>query len=42
MVVASIFSPGAVCALERKTGKLLWRKETLGFGDAAVYSFDGR
>lgn len=23
----SVFSPGAVCALDRKTGKLLWRRE---------------
>jgi outer membrane protein assembly factor BamB len=42
MVVTSIFSPGAVCALERRNGKLLWRKEILGFGGDAVYSADGR
>jgi outer membrane protein assembly factor BamB len=37
MVIASIFSPGSVCALERNTGKLIWQKELAGFGGPAVY-----
>jgi outer membrane protein assembly factor BamB len=42
MVVASIFSPGAVCALERKTGELLWRTEIPRFGGSSVYSVNDR
>jgi outer membrane protein assembly factor BamB len=42
MVVASIFSPGAVYALERKTGKLLWRTEIAGYGGPSVYCVSGR
>ena len=42
MVVASIFSPGAICALERTTGKLIWRKEVVGLGGDSVYSAGGR
>jgi hypothetical protein len=41
MVVTSIFSPGAVCALERKTGELIWRRETPGLGNASVYEAAG-
>ena len=41
MVVASIFSPGAVCALERKTGKILWRTEIAGFAGPSVYCVNG-
>lgn len=37
MVYASVFSPGAVCALERKTGKLVWRREFPRFGSSNVY-----
>lgn len=33
----SVFSPGAVCALERDGGKLIWRKELPKFGNASVY-----
>jgi outer membrane protein assembly factor BamB len=42
MVVASIFSPGTVCAFEHKTGKLLWRTEIVGFGGPSVYCVNGR
>jgi outer membrane protein assembly factor BamB len=42
LVIASVFSPGAVCALERSTGRLVWRREVLGFCGAAVYGFDGK
>ena len=42
MVVVSIFSPGAVYALERKTGKLLWRTEIVGYGGPSVYCGYGR
>ena len=34
---ASIFSPGAVCAVNRQNGKLIWRKEIPRLGHAAVY-----
>jgi outer membrane protein assembly factor BamB len=40
-VFASIFAPGAVCALQRETGELLWRRELAGLGDAAVYKAGG-
>lgn len=42
MVITSIFSPGAVCALKRGTGRLIWRKETSGLGDAAIYEAAGK
>ncbi len=42
MVVTSIFSPGAILALQRTNGKLLWRKEILGLGGDSVYSAGGR
>jgi hypothetical protein len=42
MVITSIFSPGAVCALGRETGRLIWRKETSGLGDAAIYEGAGK
>lgn len=41
-IIASIFSPGAVCALERNTGKLLWRTKIAGFGGSAVYCVGGK
>lgn len=37
----SIFSPGAVCALVKHTGKLLWRTRLNSFGDSAVVLTDG-
>jgi outer membrane protein assembly factor BamB len=42
MVYASIFSPGAVCALDRETGKLAWRRELLKLGGASVYFAGGK
>jgi hypothetical protein len=33
----SVFSPGAVCALERDTGRLIWRRELGKFSGASVY-----
>jgi hypothetical protein len=37
MVYVSGFSPGAVCALERKTGELVWRRELPSLGASAVH-----
>ncbi len=34
---ASVFSEGAVCALDRESGALLWRKEISKLGGSAVY-----
>lgn len=42
MVYASVFSPGAVCALERKTGTLVWRREIPKFGGSAVQLARGK
>jgi outer membrane protein assembly factor BamB len=42
MVYASVFSPGAVCALERKTGKLVWRREIPNLGGSGVHLARGR
>jgi outer membrane protein assembly factor BamB len=33
---ASVFAPGAVCGLARRTGKLLWRTALNSFGGSAV------
>jgi outer membrane protein assembly factor BamB len=33
----SVLSPGAVCALERDTGRLIWRRELGKFSGASVY-----
>jgi outer membrane protein assembly factor BamB len=33
----SVLSPGAVCALERDTGRLIWRRELGKFSAASVY-----
>src|SRR5579862_239314 len=41
VVYVSVFSAGAVCALDRKTGKLIWRREIFRFGDAAVQLAQG-
>jgi PQQ-like domain len=37
MLFVSVFSPGAVCALERDTGCLIWRRELGKFSGASVY-----
>lgn len=37
IVYGSVFSEGAVCALDRKSGALLWRKEISKLGASAVY-----
>jgi outer membrane protein assembly factor BamB len=42
MVYASVFSPGAVCALARKTGKLVWRRAIPKFGGSAVHLSQGK
>lgn len=42
MVYASIFSPGAVCALDRGTGKLVWRRELPKLAAASVYLAGGK
>lgn len=39
---ASVFFPGAVCALERDNGKVVWRKELPKFGGSSVYLHDGK
>ena len=36
----SVFSPGAVCALERDTGRLIWRQELGKFSGASVYFYE--
>lgn len=41
VVYVSVFSPGAICALDRKTGKLIWRREIPRFGGAAVHLSQG-
>lgn len=42
MVYVSVFSPGAVCALERQTGKIVWHREIPRFGDSAVHLANGK
>lgn len=39
---ASVFAPGAICALDRNCGKLLWRKKLSKYANASVYLHDGR
>lgn len=36
----SVFSPGAICALDRSTGNLVWRREMQSLGSEAVV-FEG-
>jgi outer membrane protein assembly factor BamB len=36
----AVFSPGAVCALERHTGRLIWRRELGKFSGASVYFYE--
>jgi len=38
----SVFSPGAICALQRDGGKLLWRRELPPFAGSSVQLCDGR
>jgi outer membrane protein assembly factor BamB len=38
----SVFAPGAICALERDRGKLIWRRELSKYANAAVYLYAGR
>src|SRR3569833_1404062 len=35
-VVASLVAPGTICALERRTGRLIWSRELGAYGSAAV------
>ena len=42
MLYVSVFSPGAVCALKRKTGQLVWRKEIPKFAGSAVHLAAGK
>jgi outer membrane protein assembly factor BamB len=40
-VFVSVFAPGAICALDRKTGTLIWRKEVAELAGAAVHAANG-
>jgi outer membrane protein assembly factor BamB len=42
VVYVSVFAPGAVCALDRKTGKLIWRKEIPKLAGSAVHKAGGK
>ena len=42
VLYVSVFSEGAVCALDRKSGTLLWRKEIPRLGGDAVYLAEGK
>jgi|SRR5215472_615284 len=42
MLYASVFAPGAICALDRDNGKLLWRKKLSKYGNASAYFHDER
>lgn len=42
LLYVSVFSPGAVHALERETGKIIWKREIPKFGGSAVYLADGK
>jgi outer membrane protein assembly factor BamB len=41
-IYVSVFSPGAVCALQRADGRLIWRRELPKFGSSSVYLEDRR
>jgi hypothetical protein len=41
-IYASVFAPGAICALERDRGKLIWRRELKKYGGASPYLNGGR
>jgi outer membrane protein assembly factor BamB len=36
----SVFFPGAVCALDRDRGKLIWRRELANYADSAVHLYE--
>jgi len=38
----SVFAPGAICALERDRGKLIWRRELRKYANASAYLYAGR
>ena len=42
MAYVSVFSPGAVYALERRTGKIVWHREIPKFGGSAVHLAQGK
>lgn len=39
---ASVFAPGAICALERDRGKLIWRRELPKYAHSSVYIHEGK
>jgi outer membrane protein assembly factor BamB len=39
---ASVFAPGAICALERERGKLIWRRELPKYSSASVQLHEQR
>lgn len=39
---ASVFAPGAICAVDRDGGKLLWRTKLSKYANASVYLHGGR
>jgi hypothetical protein len=41
-VYASVFASGAICALERDRGKMIWRRELRKYGGASPYLSGGR
>jgi hypothetical protein len=41
-VYPSVFASGAICALERDRGKLIWRRELQKYGGASPYLCGGR
>lgn len=38
----SVFAPGAICALDRDRGRLLWRRDLLKYADASVHLHEGK
>jgi outer membrane protein assembly factor BamB len=42
MLFVSIFSPGAVCVLDRATGRIIWMRELPKFAGASVSLNEGR
>jgi hypothetical protein len=41
LVFVSIFTPGAICALDRNTGTVVWRREFHKYAGAAVHAVSG-
>src|ERR1700722_15205623 len=41
LVFISVFAPGAICALDRTTGMLVWRREFHKYAGAAVHAANG-